>query len=1113
MGISRSTKIANFNLGYLAVLGNAGTEYALYLTGAGCSASQIMNVASSTIPVCTENQLSNGTSTCKCCTLPDQVLMSDVGGLGKAKEICDALSDNLDQFIMGEYIKVLNGGTAPAAGSTAFNTHHATIVTQAASAGISPLQQSTNMVVIGTGCASPYNGVSATCTSATDLPNAHANIAVYMGLPATVPQNVIVKGILATKGAAKCECASGLNMTNAGCCLSAGMIPNATTLLPADAFSLEGFFCNSTVVFTKEGVATPWGTPEQCRDKFGEIDYAYSCKGKSDMVYPFKNAYYYATAAGTAAGASNATVPTQRNCAEMISESAGITSLVSFLSRIDGGTPIKTSGDTAFDGSTFSKTAFGETTFHTPLITEHSANDHLYGYPSALLGALLPMLVMELPGLPLSQKMGNLTLIGAYTAGFQAVCSSSCGDSTSAAPDGYNCMGNAPSREMIESINPAALMYADNDCKPLSWTYSTVSFCSAVEDGVKGLILDYCDDGVAMGMYDDAAGPGAWSALSNTAQESFKAAQALTIAGYISAQAANASTTTDAWCQTSVLDGRGRQGIIDEGANAGVGAATSLAGAYYAAIINQGLATDNTAAATAYGAMTKAPKAAFETAVHIAAVATGLGMANPSTETEAAIVQAMAASLGYEYCTCYDGANGVANMPTTGCCLAGGGTPDQDFTGFGCLAGAPGHYEEGTSRTSSLDLAMSMTRHKAVKDLEASSKAQYCPTDPGQIANQVEYEGATQHVAARNGATQPVQGGNAQFFAPKGLTAKAGDSVVTAPGTNVGSSISFWVNQVKRQLSLEYQGEGELHGVKLAKYSPNARLLWGTADGGVEAASADVDVGAMADGSTGFNGAQHVGVASGTDLPIFLMQANFMNSDPNLLISTINDLEIYNYVDYTIEDPSTITAPVSSGTWSLGDMTLIDQAFLTSNQDSLNVEVLVEPSLGLAFAGYKRLSLASSPVTACNPALDSTCALSINGEGTNGACYGDLADTIYEGTVLEFAPGGATTLNAKQALTGAMAAGGKTYAPGFACSQANVLTPSFKGGNLMPVYWVDNTSEASKKTMDDFKIIGKIVALSSTIFIVGIAVGAVFIILGGVCIAKGGKSGKVTAAA
>ena len=115
MGISRSTKIANFNLGYLAVLGNAGTEYALYLTGAGCSASQIMNVASSTIPVCTENQLSNGTSTCKCCTLPDQVLMSDVGGLGKAKEICDALSDNLDQFIMGEYIKVLNGGTAPAA--------------------------------------------------------------------------------------------------------------------------------------------------------------------------------------------------------------------------------------------------------------------------------------------------------------------------------------------------------------------------------------------------------------------------------------------------------------------------------------------------------------------------------------------------------------------------------------------------------------------------------------------------------------------------------------------------------------------------------------------------------------------------------------------------------------------------------------------------------------------------------------------------------------------------------------------------------------------------------------------------------------------------------------
>jgi len=1114
VGISRNTKIANFNLGYLTVLGSAGTEYALYLTGAGCTADQIMNVASPSASVCTDNELGNGTSTCKCCTLPDQILMADYAGLGKAKEICDGLSDSLDDFIINEAVTGLNSGTAVAPDSAAFATHYTTIATQATAAGISVLQQATNLVIIGLGCAAPYSSSpGSACTSATDLATAHSNIALWSSLPVTVPQNILVKGILASKGAAKCECASGLNMTAAGCCLSAGSIPNTDTLLPSDAFSLEGFFCNSTVVFNKDGDAYPWGTEEQCMDKFGVDDYEFSCKGKGEMTYPFKNAYYYATAAGFAAGAANATVPTERNCADMITESAGITSLVSFLSRIDGGTAVKSTGDTAFDGSTFVATAFGETSFHTPLITEHTANDHLYGYPSALLGAMIPMLVLELPGLPLSQKMGNLTEIGAYTAGFQALCASSCSAPTSATPDGFNCAGNAPSREAIEALNPAALMYADNDCKPLSWTYSTVAFCSAIEDGVTALLNEYCEDGIAETMYDTVAGAGAWAALSETAQATQKAGMATAISDYIAAQATNTSKTTDAWCQTTVLSGFGAQGIIAEGAAVSVSASDSLAGAYYAAIIAQGLATDLTGAAAVYAGMTKAPKAALETAVHIAAVATGLGMANPETQTEDAIVQAYAASEGYEYCTCYDGANGVANMPATGCCLAGGGTPDQDFTGFGCLYGAPGHYESGLSRTSSLDLAESMTRHKAIKDTEATSKAQFCPTNPEDIADQVEYYGETSHVAARNGATQPVQGGNAQFFAPKGLTTKAGDSTVTKPGTNVGDTITLWVKQVLRELPLSYQGDGELHGVTLAKYSPDPKLMWSTADGGIETASADVDVGVMADGTVGFNGAQHVGVASGTGLPVFLMQPNFLNCDPDLLDSTVNDLEIYNYVDYTVEDPSTITAPVTSGTWDLNACTLVDQTFIDDNLDSLNVDVLVEPALGLAFAGYKRLSLATSPVTACNPLVDPTCALSLNRDGANGACYGAVADAFWDGTVIEFAPGGATTLSGKQLLGAAMVAGGKTYAPGYACSQANVLTPNFKGGNLMPVYWADQATAASEKSMKDFKVLGDVVALSATISIIGIAVGVVFIILGGVCIAMGGKSGKVTAAA
>ena len=1009
MGISRNTKIANFNLGYLDVLGSAGTEYALYLTGTGCTLSQIVNVASPSASVCTDNELGNKTSTCKCCTLPDQILVADYGGVGKEKAICDGLSDTID-----------------------------------------------------------------------------SNATYYASI-----------------GAAKCACASGDAMTAAGCCLSAGAIPTAT-----GPFSLEGFWCNSTVVFNKDGDVYPWGTPEQCRDKFGVDDYEFSCKGKGEMTYPFKNAYYYATAAGSASGVGT-TVPTERNCADMITESAGITSLVSFLSRIDGGTVVKSFGDTAFDGSTFQATAFGETSFHTPLITEHTANDHLYGYPSALLGAMIPMLVLELPGLPLSQKMGNLTQIGAYTAGFQAVCVNSCGTPTSASPDGFNCAGKAPSREDIEALNPAALMYADNDCKPLSWTYSTVAFCSAIEDGVTDLLNENCEDGIAETMYDTTFGADAWDALSKTAQATYKAKKATNITNTIAAQATNTSKTTDAWCQTTVLSGKGKKGIIAQGAAASpsVSASDSLAGAYYAAINPDDLTT----AAATYAGMSWAQKTELETAVHIGAVATGLGMANPSTQTEAAIVQAFALSEGYEYCTCYDGANGVANMPATGCCLAGGGTPDQDFTGFGCLYGAPGHYESGLDRTSSLDLADSMTRHKAIKDTKATSKAQFCPTNPEDIADQVEYYGTTSNVAARNGASQPVQGGDAQFFAPKGLTTKAGDSTVTKPGTNVGDTIALWVSQVVRELPLSYQGDGELHGVTLAKYSPDPKLLWSTADGGIATDSADVDVGVMADGSPGFNGAQHVGVASGTGLPLFLMQPNFLNGDPDLLDSTVNDLEIYNYVDYTVEDPSTITAPVTSDTWDLNACTLVDQIFIDNNLDSLNVDVLVEPALGFAFAGYKRLSLATSPVTACNPTVDATCALSINRDGANGACYGAVADAFWDSTVID------TNVSGKQLLEQAMTRRNKTYAPSYACSQANVLTPNFKGGNLMPVYWADQATEASEKSMDDYKVnfkaLGDLVGLSATISIIGIAVGVVFIILGGVCIAMGGKSSKVTAAA
>ena len=172
----------------------------------------------------------------------------------------------------------------------------------------------------------------------------------------------------------------------------------------------------------------------------------------------------------------------------------------------------------------------------------------------------------------------------------------------------------------------------------------------------------------------------------------------------------------------------------------------------------------------------------------------------------------------------------------------------------------------------------------------------------------------------------------------------------------------------------------------------------------------------------------------------------------------------------------------------------------------------------MAFAGYKRLSLAVSPAIACDPSKDLICLFSVSVDsgttfGSGGGCYGPFGQAFWSSIAADYHPNGTTITTAAEVMQGAFAMGGKTYDPKYACSSANVLTPNFKGGNLMPVYWADQATTAAKKSVDDFIDLGKFIELCGTIGILGIVAGAVVLILGVVCVVMGNNKSKVTAAA
>jgi len=496
-----------------------------------------------------------------------------------------------------------------------------------------------------------------------------------------------------------------------------------------------------------------------------------------------------------------------------------------------------------------------------------------------------------------------------------------------------------------------------------------------------------------------------------------------------------------------------------------------------------------------------------------------------------ALVEAFATTLGTYYCKCADDSS---DFKTKGCCLSSGKGDGTDFTGFGCLQGLPGWFDTNYADN---DMQASLSRSKAVEVATAKTTQDYCPTDPAKMAEYVEYEGESSFVTnavmeglAFSGAAiyeESLQGGNAKYMSPQGLTAKAGDKFISAKGEKPGDSLTLFVNQIKRSLALDYSGDAEMaENFNTAEYRPDPKLLWSKAESGDADAEKKLEGEISGTFPLSWEGTTSTAPIQSGGLPVYLSQVNFLNADANLLDATSNGIELYHCFAYPESVPypdtegqavpspdpvvSTIDAYGNAKVVDVTKCTLIDAAFLTTNKDDIDVWVQVEPATGFTVAGHQRLMASIAPTIDCNPItygahpVFQACALGYSATGDFGSCHSSSAVAVEGIQVGGVAAGGM--------IEGALEMQGKTHNPGFPCSSANVLTPEFNGGKLVPSWWTDIASEAAPKTRKGFQDLGNFLALCGTISMAGIAVGAIILIIGVGCIVGGGKS-KVAASA
>jgi len=206
---------------------------------------------------------------------------------------------------------------------------------------------------------------------------------------------------------------------------------------------------------------------------------------------------------------ANSSPSTFKSCNNLLSEKTLTMSKLSLLAYFDGGIPVKSAGDSSFDGSgaTFSTTLLNQTTFYSGLIQKHTVRDLMFGYPSAMIGSVVPLMfmaktknVMKNMGiLDLSSKQvateiltgamdGTMPLplgdLSKYTRDVGAVCHALCSkvpdtDPLAGSLFGFSCKGSA--NDATAGETDARVKLGGIDCLPYSSTFATVSVCSTID--------------------------------------------------------------------------------------------------------------------------------------------------------------------------------------------------------------------------------------------------------------------------------------------------------------------------------------------------------------------------------------------------------------------------------------------------------------------------------------------------------------------------------------------------------------------------------------------------------------------------------------------------------
>jgi hypothetical protein len=497
-----------------------------------------------------------------------------------------------------------------------------------------------------------------------------------------------------------------------------------------------------------------------------------------------------------------------------------------------------------------------------------------------------------------------------------------------------------------------------------------------------------------------------------------------------------------------------------------------------------------------------------------AVVRSYFGLATEATDED--VVWAYAES---EPCQCADATIDPEASDFEGCCLAGGKAAGTSLLGFGCLSEIPGFY---TVLESTFDLEESLDNHDQGQEDRGEhlpSTKLMCPDSPEHIADLSKHENKRSFLMYSENGTDIydslVHGGDGKLWEPQGLT---GTDTLSDGDSNPGSDATLYVTQILRSLNIKHLRNEKIHpdyeNIKVAIYGPDPKVLWTTYENPV-----GDNVNPLVGTGKEWEGVQplwspvvtaDMQVAAPGNLPLYLHHVNYLHGkhtgDDAQNLLTAHDM--YHCVEY--DGYSGKTFPIGDdGKTDTNNCDQIDATWVAANIDKLDVVLKVEPATGLTLSGAKRLGASLKPVKDCNPAVDATCLLALSGSGLLGSCHQAVAGGFLEQLQID------TGMPVVSALTAHLAYESKEYAPGFPCSEANVVTPNFVGGKLFPVYWASQWSdlvEAPKKAKTLNDLVPAVMALKSMIGVVAFAGGAVLIVLGAVCIKFCGGSAEVKAA-